>query len=169
MQLVSTPPGAIAGTDRLVLQALRGLFIARRLREVPPAVVAACRTLDDETLHALEDMLRALENGHIRPPELRCLCQEHPSPDEELLLDVLALQAEGRPDDAYAVLRFFTNERAAALAGDAALRVVLQLEAAGILMDRGADAVRRHAFAALLPLTIPGARQEQGAGACLPH
>ncbi|MCQ4159105.1 hypothetical protein NON00_04095 [Roseomonas sp. GC11] len=97
----------------------------------------------------LDAMMLALNQGATRMIDVNCVCHPNLSADELDLVDLLALQQEGRQEDAVAVLLGMAAPRdALAIAQHAGMLVAL-LHQAGLHLPRGSAALRRHGFRAL--------------------
>lgn len=96
----------------------------------------------------LDRFMLALNRGAQRMIDVNCVCHPGLSQDELDLVDVLALQQEGRAEDATAVLRRLATPREAAQAAQAAAELVRMLNREGHWLPRASAALRRHGFAA---------------------
>ncbi|WP_159996878.1 hypothetical protein [Roseomonas sp. 18066] len=101
-----------------------------------------------EAAHCLNGFMTALNNGALRMLDVNCVCHPAVSGDEFDLLDVLALQQEERGDDAIALLARMVAHEEAAEATAWITRLIARLNAAGHIMPRASEALRRHAFRA---------------------
>ncbi|WP_419897764.1 hypothetical protein [Roseomonas sp. USHLN139] len=117
------------------------------------AVAAEIQALYDElgapeAAQCLTGFMTTLNNGATRMLDVNCVCHPAVSGDEFDLLDVLALQQEGRDADATVLL---TRMMAPEEAGQGAAwigQLIAWLNAAGHRMPRASAALRRHAFRA---------------------
>jgi len=150
----------LAPVDGALLHAIRCWVIGSRTgQDATGAIADTLRPVGLESaMPVLNALLWTISCGITRPVEINCTCQTSMTEDEQLLLDMFALQQEGRPEDAESLLQAICNERAASLAGECMLRIVLQLGASGLALDPAGGALRRHAFrdrmspGAVLPL-----------------
>ncbi|MCQ8277293.1 hypothetical protein NFI95_02365 [Acetobacteraceae bacterium KSS8] len=119
--------------DQSLLWAIRTWVLGRRLGEDMGAKIEAVfRHIGvADASHPLEGFLWVLSQGLTRSLQVNCTCQTAVSPDETRLLAVFEWLAEDKPDEAETMLSDMANERAALLALDCALRVVLQFRAGG--------------------------------------
>lgn len=101
-----------------------------------------------EAAHCLDGFMAALNNGATRMLDVNCVCHPGVSADEFDLLDVLALQQEGRQDDARALLGRMVAPAEAAEGTAWIARLIARLNDVGHRMPRASDALRRHAFTA---------------------
>lgn len=119
--------------DHTLLWAMRVWVMGHRSKQqVMPQIDAVFRHVGvTHAAPALAAFLHALSCGLTRTVEINCTCRTSYGPDERLLLDVFGLVSLDRHEDAEALLRSIAEERAALLALDCALRLVLMFQEAG--------------------------------------
>ncbi len=97
----------------------------------------------------LDAMMLALNSGATRMLDVNCVCHPDLSADELDLVDLLALQQEGRHEDAVAMLCSMATPQDAVVIAHRAGALVELIHQAGFRLPRGSAALRRHGFRAL--------------------
>lgn len=93
----------------------------------------------------LDGFMWAMSQGATRVLEVNCVCCPDVSADERALLDVFALQQQGREAEALDLLGGMMTPGAALAARGSARRLVSALNEAGHLLE-AAEALRRHSL-----------------------
>ena len=121
--------------DHTLLWAMRVWVLGQRTnQQVTPQIDAVFRHVGvRNAAPVLASFLHVLSHGLRRTVEINCTCRTSYGPDERLLLDTFGLLSLDRHEDAEALLRSIADERAALVALDCALRLVLLFQEAGHL------------------------------------
>jgi len=93
----------------------------------------------------LDGFMWAMSQGATRLLEVNCVCCPGVSADERALLDVFALQQEGRGEEALELLGSMMTPGAALAAHGGARRLVAALNGAGHVLE-ATEALRRHSL-----------------------